>query len=74
MQRNLGNNDRLLRIAGAAALGSCAVFAPYPPLVRLFAFGISGCYLLFTALSGTCLGYKLLGKSTCPITNVPADH
>jgi hypothetical protein len=74
MKRNLGSVDRLLRFAGAAALGTCALFAPYPPLVRSLVFGISSCYLLFTALAGTCLGYKLIGKSTCPVAQVPGNR
>jgi len=24
-------------------------------------------YLLFSALAGTCLGYKLMGRSTCKL-------
>jgi hypothetical protein len=40
--------------------------APLPPEVRLPVFGLAGAYLLFNAISGSCLGYKLMGKSTCP--------
>jgi len=30
------------------------------------ALGITAVYLLFTALWGTCLGYRMLGLSSCP--------
>jgi hypothetical protein len=34
--------------------------------VRLAAFSLPAVYLLFTAVAGSCLGYRLMGKSTCP--------
>jgi len=40
--------------------------APLPLVVRVPAFGVLGAYMLVTALAGTCLGYKLMGRSTCP--------
>lgn len=67
MAKNLGNVDRALRVAAAVATGTCAVMAPAPLGVRLVAFGGTSLYLLFTALVGTCLGYRLMGKSTCPV-------
>ena len=66
MKRNLGNGDRLLRAVGGAAMVACAVMAPVPLAVRLAVFGVTGGYLLLSALRGTCLGYTLMGKSTCP--------
>ncbi len=66
MERNLGNADRTRRALGAIALATCSVFAPLPLLLRVPAFGGMAIYLLYTVLSGTCLGYALLGKSTCP--------
>jgi hypothetical protein len=45
---------------------TCAVVAPLPLLVRVLALGACGLYLLFSALAGTCIGYRLLGRSTCP--------
>ena len=66
MAKNLGNADRVLRVLGAVGLGSCAVFSPFPLALRLGAFATTGVYLLLTALGGTCLGYKLMGRSTCP--------
>ena len=67
MNRNVGNTDRLLRLLGALALASCALFAPLPLAVRIVAIGGMGAYMLVTAMVGTCLGYKLLGKSTCSL-------
>jgi hypothetical protein len=66
MKKNLGNADRIMRVVGACAAVSCAVLAPYPLAARVGAFGATAVYLLFTALSGTCLGYRLIGRSTCP--------
>ena len=66
MKQNLGTSDRLARIAAALGLLTCAFLAPLPALVRGGVFGVMGGYLLLTALAGTCLGYTLMGKSTCP--------
>lgn len=66
MAKNLGTVDRVTRGLGGAALTTCAWMAPLPPEVRLPVFGLAGAYLLFNAISGSCLGYKLMGKSTCP--------
>jgi DUF2892 family protein len=66
MTKNLGNADRVLRIVGATAATCCAVLSPFPLGVRLGVFGGTALYLVLTALAGTCLGYRLIGKSTCP--------
>jgi hypothetical protein len=66
MRKNLGNADRMLRVAGASAAACCAALAPYPFELRLGVFGGTAAYLLLTALMGTCLGYRLIGRSTCP--------
>ncbi len=67
MKRNLGTWDRWLRGLGALALFTCSAMAPLPLLVRIGTFGVAGCYMLFTTLAGTCFGYALMGKSTCPV-------
>ena len=67
MAKNLGNTDRAVRVVAAIISATCAVAAPVSPLGRLVAFGGTSLYLLFTALAGTCLGYRLMGKSTCPV-------
>jgi hypothetical protein len=68
MKRNVGTVDRALRALGALALmiGSVAAPLPMPLAARVALFGVMAAYLGFTALAGTCLGYALLGKSTCP--------
>ncbi|HLL24742.1 MAG TPA: DUF2892 domain-containing protein [Kofleriaceae bacterium] len=66
MKKNLGRTDRTVRTVAGLALLMCAVMAPLPLAVRGPAFGGIGVYLLLTALAGTCLGYTLMGRSTCP--------
>ncbi len=66
MTRNLGTADRILRFSGALAAAVCAAAGPFSPAVRLGVFGGTAVYLLATALVGTCVGYRLMGKSTCP--------
>lgn len=67
MIRNVGNKDRLFRVFAALPLLVCSVLAPLAPLPRILAFGLPGVYLVFSALAGTCLGYRLMGRSTCEI-------
>jgi hypothetical protein len=71
MTRNLGSSDRILRVSLALAAGACTAAGPFSPLVRLGVFGGTAVYLLATALVGTCVGYRLMGKSTCPVTQRP---
>jgi len=66
MKMNVGSADRWVRGLSALALLSCSVWAPLPLAIRLTTFGGLAAYMLFTALSGTCVGYALMGKSTCP--------
>lgn len=66
MKKNVGGSDRALRVLGAAAMLMVAVMSPWPLAVRVAGFGAMGMYLLFTAVAGTCLGYRLMGRSTCP--------
>jgi hypothetical protein len=66
MKRNVANWERALRgVLGIAMLGG-SVLAPLPALIRVLALGAGGAYLLGTSLVGTCLGYRLMGLSTCP--------
>lgn len=67
MRKNLGKGDRALRAMAVVALLICSVFFPLPLAVRVPAFGLMAAYLLFTVLAGTCLGYALIGKSTCSV-------
>lgn len=66
MTRNVGIADCLARAIVALGMFTCAAMAPLSLGVRLAAFSLPAVYLLFTALAGTCLGYSLMGKSTCP--------
>jgi hypothetical protein len=66
MQQNLSRMDRVLRFVAAAVLAGGAWAAPLPWAVRSVGMGLSAVYLLFTAFAGTCLGYQLMGISTCP--------
>ena len=65
MKRNVGSGERVLRGAGGLAMLTCTVVAPLSLAARLGVFGVTGAYLLVSAFAGTCLGYTLLGKSTC---------
>jgi len=65
MQKNLGRGDRGARAVGVAGLLAGSVFSPLPLGLRVPALGLLAAYLLYTVLSGSCLGYALLGKSTC---------
>lgn len=67
MKKNLGTVDRLGRSGLAVALGVCSVVAPLPVSVRLAGFGALALYFALTALIGSCLGYRLLGMSTCAV-------
>ena len=67
MKRNTASWDRMLRALAGLALVACALFAPISPLIRALAFGGGAIYMLGTALAGTCLGYRMMGISTCPI-------
>jgi len=66
MIRNVGNLDRFARATTAAALAACSFLAPFPLETRMLAFAVPAVYLLFTALKGSCLGYRMMGSSTCP--------
>ena len=65
MEKNLGRSDRFVRALAIVGLSVCSIVSPLPLQLRVPAFGVLAVYLLYTVLSGTCLGYALLGKSTC---------
>jgi len=66
MKQNVARWERIARTAVGIGMPVAGALAPLPLLMRLLAFG-GGIYLLATALSGTCLGYKMLGLSSCPV-------
>ena len=65
-KQNLGNVDRAFRAIAALAL-LIASFIASVPLTAAAGFALTGVYMIGTSLVGTCLGYKLIGVSTCPI-------
>ena len=67
MTRNVGMKERVLRAVGAAGFLVCALVAPLPWALRMLAFASLGVYMMGTALTGTCLGYKWMGRSTCAL-------
>ena len=66
LNQNLGNADRALRAIAAVALLIASFIAPVP-LMAAAGLALTGVYMIGTSLVGTCLGYKLIGVSTCPI-------
>ncbi|MFT3706414.1 MAG: DUF2892 domain-containing protein [Archangium sp.] len=66
MTRNVGVLDRVMRAVVAVGSFGGALFAPWPLPIRIGVFGATGAYLLFSSVAGTCLGYRLMGRSTCP--------
>jgi uncharacterized membrane protein len=74
---NISDTERLLSLAGGAALMLNGLFGPRRsrPLSTLVAAG-----LIYRGASGNCMGYRLLGTSTAPrdglnaASGVPAGH
>ena len=60
-----------MRAAVALLAGVAAVAAPLSLALRLGLFGATALYMLWSSLAGTCLGYRLMGKSTCPVAGHP---
>jgi hypothetical protein len=67
MKQNTASWDRIVRAIAGLLMLTSSVFAPFPFLVRVLALGGGGVYMLATALVGTCIGYRIMGISTCPI-------
>jgi len=67
MTNNIASCDRILRSIAGLTMFTSIFFVPLPLLVRVLALGLGGVYMIATALVGTCLGYKLMGVSTCPV-------
>ena len=61
MKTNVGTVDRVIRIAGGAALVALAAAG------TLGAWAWIGIVPLATGLIGNCPAYTLLGFSTCPL-------
>jgi len=71
MSANVGRFDRVARAAAAAALLLGSLAAPLPLAARL-GLGAVGLYAAITVIVGRCVGYSLLGLSTCPTSGAPA--
>lgn len=65
MKRNVGTMDRMARTVGGGAMIAAVALAPVSPALLVGGLAMGG-YLLATALAGTCVGYRLMGRSTCP--------
>ena len=68
MQTNVGNLDRIARVVIGLILLSLPLWLDSPWRW----LGLIGIMPLATGLAGRCLGYRLLGVSTCPMKK-PAD-
>ena len=67
MKINVGNPDRILRVAiGLALIAAAAFDAPYNG-----AWGYIGVVPLLTGLFGICPAYSIFGFNSCPIKNKP---
>ena len=66
LKPNLGNADRTIRAIAAVAMLIGSFTIPVP-LMAAVGLALTGVYMIGTSLVGTCLGYKLIGVSTCPI-------
>jgi hypothetical protein len=65
MKQNVARWERPLRAVAGCGMLVGSAFAPLPLLARLLVLGGGGVYMLATALFGSCLGYRMLGISTC---------
>jgi hypothetical protein len=72
MKKNVANWERTVRAMAGSGMLAYAAMAPLSLLLRVAVLGVFGMYMLGTALAGTCLGYKLMGRSTCPAS--PETH
>jgi hypothetical protein len=66
MKKNVGSLDRVARGLGASGMIVAALVAPWELWLRI-GVGATGAYVLLTAFVGTCVGYRLVGLSTCPL-------
>lgn len=67
MNHNVGSLDRTIRGIAGIAMASSAFVLPLPSPALGVALGATGGYLVLTALFGRCLGYRMMGRSTCAL-------
>jgi hypothetical protein len=65
MARNVGSQDRVVRVVAGLVIGVGAYFVGGLPDVALYVGMVIGIYLLLTGLAGWDLFYKLLDIDTC---------
>lgn len=66
MKRNVANWERLLRLLSAGAMLGYAALGGATSMM-IVALVVGALYMGATALAGSCLGYRLMGFSTCPV-------
>lgn len=59
MTHNVGTIDRIVRATLGLACAGAALVSPWMLVPAVM--------LMFTALAGSCPGYRLLGRSTCHV-------
>jgi hypothetical protein len=67
LRKNLASWDRVLRALAAVGLLVAAIMVPWPLAVRVAALGLPALYMALSSVFGACLGYRLMGRSTCPV-------
>ena len=65
MKQNLATWDRIVRLLGGSGLVVGSALAPLPFAARIGLLAPMGAYLIVSAAAGGCIGYALLGRSTC---------
>jgi hypothetical protein len=65
MARNVGSQDRVVRVVAGLVIGVGAYFVGGLPDAALYVGMVIGIYLLLTGLAGWDLFYKLLDIDTC---------
>jgi hypothetical protein len=68
MEKNIGFNDRLVRLI----IGLCAIIAALFIAMKMNVIvgvlvALLGVFTVYEALVGWCIVYKVLGINTCPI-------
>ncbi len=63
MKENMGKTDKVMRILAVVAIVALNITVNIHPIMALL-LGIAAVVLVFTAVSGVCPLYRLLGIST----------
>ncbi len=65
MKKNIGTQDRLLRLAIAIVIGISILFVD--AIILKIVLALISLFVLYEALAGWCALNALLGKNTCQI-------